>query len=493
MKSAVLLALLLPAFPQDPLPPEPPAAEQKEKLKVVRDLFKTDYAKKAPADQQALARELLKRGTETRDDAVAAFVMLKEAREIAAATGDVETALKAADAVAAAFAVPRPALKLAALAKAAALRDPEVQRAVGRAALALVDEAVQADDYETATAAAGAAEKSGRAAADPQLPVKAQEAQRDLASLKTEFQKVKAELDKASPADGEATGRYLCFVRGAWEKGLPHLSASAKAPLQGLAAKDLAGPTEPEKQLELADGWYELAQKEKNGWRKGRILARAMHWYEQCSAAASGLTKVKVEKRLTEIEDAQPGSVNLIRLADPKLQPYGEWTVEGGALLSPSDPYTRVLIPYSPPEEFDLSATIERRDGADAILFGMVRGSTTYAVWIDGWSLQGGKSGLELVDGILCDKNPASVSGMLVPAGKPMSVLISVRKKAITATLDGKTFVNFQGDFGRLNGLNTPFWKLSNWKGLYVGTCGTRFRISKLSLAVVSGQGKKIK
>jgi hypothetical protein len=487
------LGLALGAIPQDKAP-EPDAALQKEKLKVLKDLFKDDYSKKSAADQTALGKQLLNRGIETRDDLGAQFVMLREARDIAAGAGDIDTSLRAVDEMAKVFAIPPLAFKLAALAKSTAgAKDPEIARTAARAYLALVSEAIRADDFESAATAAGKGELAAKAAQDPVLPGRIQELQKEIPGLKAEYQKVKADLDKAAPADAEAVGRYLCFVRGSWDAGLLHLANGAKPPLKTAVDKDLSKPLEAEKQLEAGDGWWEFAQKEKSPWRKARIVARAQSWYEQAAALATGLNKVKVDKRLAEIEESQPGALNLLRLIDVKQDPFGEWSFDSGVLISNTDNYSRVLIPYSPPEEFDLTAVVERKEGSDAILFGLIRGTTVYAVWIEGYSVMGGRSGVENVDGVLFDKNPASVQGPLLTSGKASTVVISVRKNSLTATVDGKGFVNFQGNLNRLNGVGATIWKITNWKGMYLGTCGSRYRITKLSLSPISGQGKKLR
>jgi hypothetical protein len=487
------LTLLSGVAVQDRIP-EPDAAAQKEKLKLVKDLFKDEYAKKSPADQVALAKQLLNRGSEMKEDTAALYIMLREARDLAAGAGDLETSLRAVDEMAKVFAVQTAPLKLAALAKAtAASKDPEVLRSAARAYLALVAEAVRADDYDSAVAAVGKAELAAKGAQDPVLPGKAQEFQKDLPGLKSEYQKVKADLDKPTPADAEAVGRYLCFVRGAWDAGLLHLSNGAKGPLKAVVEKDLAKPTEAEKQLEVADAWWDLQLKEKSPWRKAKIAARAQEWYEQASASATGLTKVKVDKRLAELEESQPGATSLIRMIDLKQDPFGEWVLDGGALLSPADNFSRVLIPYLPPEEFDLTAIVERTQGTDAIVFGLSRGPTLYAVWIEGFSNKGGRSGIENLDGVLFETNPAAVKGVILASGKPSTVVISVRKTSITATVDGKAFVNFQGPFARVNGTGPAIWKTVNWKGMWLGTCGSRYRVTKLSLTTISGQGKKLR
>ena len=76
---------------------EPDSAVQKEALRKIKDLFKAEYAKKLPAEQADLARKLLQSGLETSDDPATKWVLFREARDLAIAGGDAETAFKAAD------------------------------------------------------------------------------------------------------------------------------------------------------------------------------------------------------------------------------------------------------------------------------------------------------------------------------------------------------------------------------------------------------------
>jgi hypothetical protein len=162
------------------LPSEPDAAAQKEKLRTIRDIFKDEYARKAPADQQALAEKLIQKALETQDDLVTRFVLLREARDLAAAAGGVEIALQAATEMGKSFALKTISMKLEAIAKSAsASKDVEVARAAARAYLAVVSEAIRADDYESANLAATKAEPLAKAAQDPILPARAQEGMSD--------------------------------------------------------------------------------------------------------------------------------------------------------------------------------------------------------------------------------------------------------------------------------------------------------------------------
>src|SRR5438552_9677507 len=92
----ILLAGLAGAVQEKKLP-VPEASALKEPEKVVRDVFRDDFAKKSPADRLALARKLLQQGLETKGDAAAQFVLFREAREVATLAGDCEQAVRAID------------------------------------------------------------------------------------------------------------------------------------------------------------------------------------------------------------------------------------------------------------------------------------------------------------------------------------------------------------------------------------------------------------
>src|SRR5687768_2204182 len=108
MRSFALCLLL--AAPQD-RQAVPDAAAVKAAEKQVRDLFKDDYARKAPSDVQALGRKLLTQAGDGTIEAPARYVMLRDAKDFAEKTGDVETAVKAIDDLAAGFDVDAIALK----------------------------------------------------------------------------------------------------------------------------------------------------------------------------------------------------------------------------------------------------------------------------------------------------------------------------------------------------------------------------------------------
>jgi len=58
-------------------------------------------------------------------------------------------------------------------------------------------------------------------------------------------------------------GQFLCFVKASWDLGLRFLIKGSDAGLKALAEKELSIAANPAEQTAVADGWYELADKEK--------------------------------------------------------------------------------------------------------------------------------------------------------------------------------------------------------------------------------------
>ncbi len=487
------LILILLASMQDRAP-EPSAEVQKDTLKLVRDLFKEDYAKKTPADQRALSRKLLAKGVETADDPAARYVLLREARDLAAATGDVDTAVLSVDETARHYSIDGAALKLATLSKmAAAVRDPDAARAIARALVAAAVESARADGFETAAQALGKAEPLAKTSQDLPLAGRIADLKGDVASLKSEAARVKPLIGTAAPADAEALGRWFCLAKGDWDKGLPHLVAAAKAPLKTAAERDAAMPSTPDKMLEAAEGWLEVAAKEKSGWRRSQLLARARYWLQQADAGAAGLLKMRVAKRAEEAEEIEPGMINLLRLVDPRLDVIeGEWASVGGSLsLNSRTPWARVEIPYLPPDEYELTIVFERKEGDQAIGIGLGHKATVFSLFIDGFAERGGLSGLDMLDGFLLDKNPSALKGLVTKVGTPCTAVCTVRKTGVTVTVDGKPYVQFPGPYSRLT--PSPVWRTKTPRALLLGAYESRVVFTKAHLYPLSGQGKKLR
>ena len=268
------------AKPDDPAPKPavdimarvavPEAARQKDAEKLVKDLFKELYAKKAPADRQVLGRALIEEARKNSSDSAAQWVLCREAQDAALQAGDVKTALEAADIVARQFDVDGLALRNAVLTSAAkTARTPEDFSALAAALMRLIDELVAADQYDVADKSSAAALQHARRSNDVPLILRITLRAREVAEAKTRFQAMKKVLETLAknPEDPPANlemGQFLCFVKGNWDLGPRFLVKGPDGPLKTLAQKEVALPTASAEVVSLADGWWDLAEKEKS-------------------------------------------------------------------------------------------------------------------------------------------------------------------------------------------------------------------------------------
>ena len=131
----------------------------------------------------------------------------------------------------------------------------------------LIDEAVAADDFETAEAALVVARAAVPKAKSLDLARTVTRAGNRVAALRKDYAAVEKDaLTLATrPADPEASlamGKYLCYHKDDWLKGLPLLAAGSDADLAALAQKDWANPREPKEQADVGLAWWDRAEKE---------------------------------------------------------------------------------------------------------------------------------------------------------------------------------------------------------------------------------------
>lgn len=305
---AIVFGMLL-AAQAKPAPPD--AAAQKTAEKLIRDVFKAEFARKTPADKSALAKKLLAQSAEADADPASRFILLREARDLAREGGDWETAQKAIEETDGAFQVdvlPMKAALYAAMGVAA--KKPEEWAAVAKKQIDLADQA--ADQPELASKALTEAIALAKKAKDMALTAKADAKSKEVAERRGALAKVAkaAETLGRAPDDAEANlivGRHEGLVKGNWEKGLIHLAKGSDAALKAAASRDLAQPADAAGRIAAGDAWWDLAEKEASA--RVNLRLRAVYWYEQAAESATGLLKSKVDLRISEARfDRFPGT-----------------------------------------------------------------------------------------------------------------------------------------------------------------------------------------
>lgn len=301
-----LPAELLVATQDERKAPVPDLTAQNEAEELIHDMFKEEYGKKSKEDQQLLAKKLLEESTGSVGGRATQYVLLREAREIAARAGDAATAFRAIDEMAKSFEIDSRPMKMSALSKAAqkAKSPPEMRRLTSLYGM-LAEDARSADDYHTASRAASAALKYAKRLKDVWLIAQAMTRAKHFSRLKILFEAVKEAKTKLAenPDDGAANrvvGRFLCMAKAQWSKGLPLLAKCDDGSLSRPAANDMEQPADASGKAAVGNGWWDVATQEK-GFERRAVLHRAAYWYKQAEGGLSGLAKLKVEKRLQKI------------------------------------------------------------------------------------------------------------------------------------------------------------------------------------------------
>lgn len=367
----ILILAAAGSLQEDPRLPVPDAAAQKESEKLVRDLFKEEYARKAPADRQLLARKLFQQAQESKDSPAPRYVLLKESADLAAEVQDLSDCIKALDELAKTFRVEGWKLKFAALAAASkSARTTEDSLALAGSYLRLVDEAVAAEDLDIAKKSIDAAAAAARKGKDLSLVAKAQSRDKELAEAKARTEKLKKARETLARTPDDAAsclvlGQHECFVKGNWKEGLALLAKGSDAALKDLAAKDLSEPTAATPQVSVGDGWWDLSEKESAPAVRERLRQRAHAWYEKAAPALSGLHKTKVDKRLKTLRLERLHRGSWVDVNDPKY--YGMSGKPGEPIEATRE---RILPSKLPSGVFDgLFVRIRIKSGSANVIF----------------------------------------------------------------------------------------------------------------------------
>jgi hypothetical protein len=290
--------------------PDAPAQARAEAL--VKRILGEEYAlaAKDAAARGKLVRLLWEQGKETRDDDALRFVLLREARDLAARCADAPAALLILGDLARDFAVDEPALKVEALLLArSAATTPEANRTLARIALGVLGDLLDADAPDLAARLAEAVEGAAGKSGDERLWAEARRRAGEARLLAKELARVRGAVErlKVAPKDPQASlevGKYYALVRGDWGRGLPLLALGADAGLRDAAKRDLSRPADPAAQAELAEVWRRLAQGPPRA--RAEVLLRAASWYQQASLDLEGAERERVEGRLKELTEMLP-------------------------------------------------------------------------------------------------------------------------------------------------------------------------------------------
>jgi hypothetical protein len=246
--------------------------------------------------------------------------------------------------------------------------------------------------------------------------------------------------------------------------------------------------------MEVADGWWDLAEREKQPLRKAQLLAHARSIYQGALPRSTGLVRAKIGKRLEfdkdmpEKETDARSSVDLLKLIDPAKDTLkGTWQAGLGGKLTPSKGQALLQVPYVPPDEYDLKIVAVPSKGSEVYL-SLVLGKVPFDVSVDGWA--GTVTGIGNIDGKLADANETTRKGQFLKLESPNTIVCMVRKSMVTVTLNGERLIQWKADPGRLT-VNS-FW-IRPVNGTPAIGSWIPYTVTKLELTPVSGRGKNLR
>ena len=359
--------------------PTPDAAAQESARKQVRDSLKVEYALAKKADGKNheakinLSKTLMSRVESSDSNPAESYVMLSDAAEFAAESGQLSRAWEILNELGDRFDLPSlPLVERAAKAAGKFAKTDEDIAYLASMYVLLLDEAVRLDDFETAAKAAPAA--SGATRKHPILKEQLAAHSRRIIGLREAFELAKParEVLKVNPNDPTANlawGRYVCFYKGDWLTGLPLLAQSSDAALVSLAKREVEQPRDLQPLMQLGDDWWSVAEEEKEPV-KSTIRERAADAWQLALPLATGLQKKELESKVERIfkptkffETTVSGQG--ISVANPDLNPGPLFTVEFWVATQSK---SGILI----------SKREDRRDSA--IVLGMDRGRPAFRV-----------------------------------------------------------------------------------------------------------------
>ena len=285
----------------------PAQADQDDRLAVIREIFKEQAdAAQSPEEKSELAQSLLNAARDTEDDAVARFVLLRVARDFAIRATDVAVFQEVVDEVAAHYQVDRDPLVVKGLTDCLKYaKKPEQVKALAEEVGKLTELAVQQDRYPHAMSLGDVAGRIARKTRDKRFikNVTLRNNQiRELADAYADVEGAVATLAKNPDhaAANLAAGRFYCFQKGDWERGLPLLARSGDEDLAEAANGDMKKSRTSAETVKVADQWYTVAQEAK---RNGvdHAARRAVELYEAVLDDLTGLAKRRVETKLDEL------------------------------------------------------------------------------------------------------------------------------------------------------------------------------------------------
>lgn len=305
--------------------PLPSSSELKAAQQQLREIYKDRLADaRTDTERRDLARHLIDAARDTTSDSPAQYAVLLAARSIAVDAGDFALAEEASDGIVYYFEMELYKARMELLLDYGKRWAGQEQRQGDagpfvRLTLPTLYGAVKADDYadvqELGRLVAAWQRRNQAVALDaPALSA----LQRSLKDASRKYGLLSKSLNTLlrspdDPVAATAVGRYLCFVKGQWEEGLPLLAKGASAALADAIKADGEVGSDPSKAFVAAERWWQLGLDTTDKETSAGYKERARRWYEIAEAGLpAGREKLAARVRLDEYKELYPSEPLLL-------------------------------------------------------------------------------------------------------------------------------------------------------------------------------------
>jgi WD40 repeat protein len=288
--------------------PVPDAGAVAAAEKELRQAGAADLAQTDRAALQRVAEKWIDRAVRGGEAPATRLALLRVARDVALRAEHVFLVQRATDEIVRRFAVSPVGERLAAVEAALTGLGPNKGWHVFGWALDVVEEALAADEYDLAVRAAAVA-RAAVAKGPPQNREWVERVVRRASVRRVAFEKVRKDMETLAgrpddSAAGAAVGRFFCYQKGDWGRGLP-LLARGGDDLAALARQDLAGAADAAAQARLGDLWWARADKE--GEDRAGPQQRARFWYLRALPRLGGADRERAAERSKSVVGAWQG------------------------------------------------------------------------------------------------------------------------------------------------------------------------------------------
>ncbi len=309
--------------PGKDLAPEVTLIAQSESA--IRERYRERLSKNDVADLNVVVQEILKSAKEPLSPTHERFAGLRLARNLAGECKDFATVMTCCEEFSNWYDVDTMGMKAATLWRYARFADtPALQEALAEASLRSGFEAMAVEDYRFLPVFIKVAKDVAAKTKLDYLTYQADFLATDAAAGRKGYEQVKGDAQRlhADPKDPQANlavGKFFCFVKNDWRKGLamiaaasdPQLSALAARDLEDLAQSDPQKPTAMEVKLNLADSWWDVAEKSAPQDQPG-CRERAKYWYLKALGQCDPEKRQELSNRfLTRIDSVPSRPVSL--------------------------------------------------------------------------------------------------------------------------------------------------------------------------------------